>query len=73
MKKQYVQFIPSVEVWGILKEKPNKTAFIEESVLKNHATETMTFDTMKSDLNKLQDDLNEDLKLKKHCKNSLCI
>lgn len=31
---QYVQFRPSVEVWNILKDKPNKTAFIEESVLK---------------------------------------
>lgn len=31
-----VEFKPSHEVWNILKEKPNKTAFIEESVLKNH-------------------------------------
>lgn len=31
---KYIQFRPSVKVWDILKDKPNKTAFIEESVLK---------------------------------------
>lgn len=93
-----VEFKPSVEVWNILKDKPNKTAFIEESVLRNHVlevikqrvkeksdeylniaksglykpfdekgvisvnlSEPMTFDTMKSDLNKLQEDLKNDI------------
>jgi hypothetical protein len=31
---EYVQFRPSVEVWDILKQKPNRTAFIEESIIK---------------------------------------
>jgi hypothetical protein len=32
---QTVKFRPSVEVWSILQSVPNKTKFIEESIIKN--------------------------------------
>jgi hypothetical protein len=32
---QTVKFRPSVQVWSILQSVPNKTKFIEESILKN--------------------------------------
>ena len=33
---EFVQFRPSVEVWEILKEQKNKTAYIEMAVISHH-------------------------------------